>query len=112
MKNLGGALALLLAAASPSFAGLPDAGWSSLSIAIPVPVIPSIPPPRLLVPPLVAPPPVPAVLFKGLSIKGVQFSRTDRIPLSLVAAIDKTEKTLLLSLYDLRLSEVADALLR
>ena len=112
MKNLGGALALLLLAASASFAGLPDAGWSSLSIAIPVPALPALPPPRLLVPPLIAPPPVPAVVFKGLSIKAVQFSRTDRIPVSLVAAIDKTEKTLLLSLYDLRLSEVADALLR
>lgn len=47
-----------------------------------------------------------------MSIKGVQFSRTDRIPASLVAAIDKTEKTLLLSIYDLKLPEVAGAILR
>lgn len=57
-------------------------------------------------------PPVPIVVFKGLSLKGVQFSRTDRVPESLVAAIDKTDKTLLLALYDLRLPEVADAIVR
>ncbi len=110
MKILGGALALLLAAGSPSWAGLPDAGWSS-AIATPFP-LPVIPPPAAVLPPFAALPPVSFVSFKGLSIKGVQFSRTDRIPQSLVAAIDKTDKTLILAVYDLQLSEVADALLR
>lgn len=109
MKILGGALALLLAAGSPSHAGLPDAAWSS---AFPVPRF--VPPPVPAAPalPSFAPAAVPNVSFNGLSLKSVQFSRTDRIPASLVAAIDRTEKTLLLALYDLRLSEVADALLR
>lgn len=110
MKILGGALALLLAAGSPSWAGLPDAGWSS-AVATPFP-LPVVPPPAAVLPPFAAVPPVPFVSFKGLSIKGVQYSRTDRIPQSLVAAIDKTERTLILAIYDLQLSEVADALLR
>ncbi|MBI2386840.1 MAG: DUF1669 domain-containing protein [Elusimicrobia bacterium] len=109
MKILGGALALLLAAGSPSRAGLPDASWTS---AFPVPLLPALPPPAPSFPAFAAIPAVPVVSFKGLSIKGVQFSRSDRIPESLVAAIDRTDKTLLLAIYDLRLSEVADALLR
>lgn len=107
MKIIGGALALLLAAGSPSQAGLPDAAWST---ALPVP-LPVLPPPPPALAPAVAPP-VPVVVFNGLSIKSVQFSRTDRIPVSLVGAIDRTRKTLLLAIYDLRLSEVADAILR
>lgn len=110
MKIIGGALALLLAAGSPSSAGLPDASWSS---AFPVPRAAAPPasgaPPA---PPVFSPAAVPNVSFNGLSLKSVQFSRTDRIPASLVAAIDRTEKTLLLALYDLRLSDVAEALLR
>ncbi|MCR4294371.1 MAG: hypothetical protein NUW21_02465, partial [Elusimicrobia bacterium] len=109
MKILGGALALLLAAGSPSQAGLPDAAWPSalpiLRIAPPVPA--AVP-----APPAFAPAAAPVVAFNGLSIKSVQFSRVDRIPVSLVSAIDRTEKTLLLALYDLRLSEVAEAVLR
>ncbi len=101
MKILGGALALLLAAGSPSRAGLPDAAWPSV-----------VPAPMSAVPAFAALPPVPVVVFKGLSIKGVQFSRTDRIPPALVAAIDRTDKTLLLAVYDLRLGEVAEAILR
>ncbi len=110
MKILGGALALLLAAGSPSQAGLPDAGWSS-ALAVPLPM-PVVPPPAAVIPPFAAVPPVPFVSFKGLSLKGIQFSQNDRIPQSLVAAIDKTDQTLLLAIYDLQLSEVADALLR
>jgi len=99
-----------LALGTPSFAGLPDA-WST-AFPVPLPALPSPPgaPPSL--PVFAAAPPVPVVSFKGLSIKSLQFSRTDRIPVSLVGAIDRTEKTLLLALYDLKLSEVADALLR
>ena len=109
VKILGGALALLLAAGSPSRASLPEAAWSS-AFPIPLPALPR--PPASALPAFAAQPPVPVVVFKGLSIKGVQFSRSDRIPQTFVAAIDRTEKTLLLALYDLRLSEVADAVLR
>lgn len=109
MKIIGGALALLLAAGSPCRAGLPDAAWSS---AFPLPLAgPAGPRPGAAFPAFEAAR-VPSVKFKGLSIKGVQFSGADRIPRSLVAAIDVTERTLLLALYDLRLSEVADAILR
>lgn len=110
MKILGGALALLLAAGSPSRAELPEAAWAS---AFPIPLTPALPPPSApSLPAFASIPPVPAVSFKGLTLKSVQFSRTDRIPASLVAAIDRTEKTLLLALYDLRLKEVGDAILR
>ncbi|MDP3542300.1 MAG: phospholipase D-like domain-containing protein [Elusimicrobiota bacterium] len=109
MKILGGALALLLAAGAPSHAGLPDAAWPS---AFPVPRYAPMPVPAAPALPAFALAPVPNVSFNGLSLKSVQFSRTDRIPVSLVAAIDRTEKTLLLALYDIRLSEVAEALLR
>ena len=104
MKIGGCALVLLLAAGSPSQAGLPDAVWppSSSGFAVVRPPLPSA----------FARPAVPVVVFKELSIQGVQFSRADRIPASLVAAIDKTERTLLLSIYDLRLSGVVGALLR
>ncbi|MEQ1919388.1 MAG: phospholipase D-like domain-containing protein, partial [Elusimicrobiota bacterium] len=111
MKIIGGALALLLAAGSPSWAGLPDAAWST-AFPMPVPALPVLVPPAPSFPVFAALPPVPVVVFKGLSIKGVQFSRTDLISASLVAAIDKTGKTLLLSIYDLKLPEVADAILR
>lgn len=75
-------------------------------------MLPGVRLPGPSVPVFAALPPIPVVTFKGLSFKSIQFSRTDRIPVSLVAAIDKTERTLLLALYDLRLSEVADAILR
>ncbi len=104
MKIGGYALVLLLAAGSPSQAGLPDAAWPP-----PSPGFTIVRPP---LPSAFARPAVPVVVFKGLTLKGVQFSRADRIPASLVAAIDRTEKTLLLALYDLRLPEVAGALLR
>ena len=111
MRILGGALALLLAAGSPTHAGLPDSAWPS---AFPgaLPAFPSPGPAAPHLPVLAAVPPVPAVVFNGLSIKSVQFSRSDRIPVSLVGAIDRTRRTLLLAIYDLRLSEVADAILR
>lgn len=111
MKITGGALVLLLAAGSPSQAGLPEAAWSS-AFPIPFPGFPGVRPPAPSVPAFAALPPIPVVVYKGLSLKGVQFSRLDRIPQSLVAAIDKTDRTLLLALYDLRLTGVADALLR
>ncbi|UPT74633.1 MAG: phospholipase D-like domain-containing protein [Elusimicrobiota bacterium] len=106
MRLPGAPLALLLAAALPAFAGLPDASWSSLSVSFAPAVRPQA------VAPAAAAPTVPAVSFKGLVLKSVQFSRADRIPESLAAAIDKTEKTLDLALYDLKLAEAADAILR
>lgn len=109
VRRLGAPIAFLLAAALPAAAVLPDASWSSLALPLPA-AAPPLPPPALPVP--AAAPAVPPVSFKGLTLKGVQFSRTDRIPESLVAAIDKTDKTLLLAIYDLKLSEVADAIVR
>lgn len=111
VRRLGAPLALLLTAALPAAAVLPDANWSSLALPLPV-AAPPPPPPALSLPAPAAAPSVPTVSFKGLTLKAVQFSRTDRVPESLVAAIDKTEKTLLLSIYDLKLSEVADAVVR
>jgi len=110
VKIMGGALALLLAVSSPAQA-LPDAGFST-SFPIPHPGMPFLRPPAPSVPAFAAVPPVPVVVFHGLSLKSLQFSRVDRIPAALVAAIDRTEKTLLLALYDLRLSEVGAAILR
>lgn len=53
-----------------------------------------------------------AVSFHGVALPARAFSRTDRIPDSLVAAIDATRGTLLLALYELSLPGVADALVR
>jgi len=108
VKILGGALALLLASGPSSWAGLPDAGWPP-SFTASKPAAPVFSGADFAP---AAAPSVPAVVFKGLSIKSVQFSRNDRIPVSLIGAIDRTEKTLFLAIYDLKLSEVADAILR
>jgi len=108
---MGGALVLLLAVIPSSQAGLPDDGGSS-AFFVPLAGLAGAHPASPAAPDIASRPAVPVVAFRGLSIKGVQFSRSDRISVSLVAAIDRTEKTLLLSLYDLRLSEVAEALLR
>jgi phosphatidylserine/phosphatidylglycerophosphate/cardiolipin synthase-like enzyme len=107
VKIMGGFLALLLAAGSPSSAA--DIWTSDVPISLGLPV------PRPPVPAGAAfafAPPVPVVLFHGVSIKGVQFSRTARIPAALVAAMDRTERTLRLAVYDLSLPDVADAVLR
>ncbi len=105
----GAPLALLLAAVLPARASLPDASWSLLAQPLPLPARPlPAPPPALPA----AAPAVPTVAFRGLVLKGIQFSRTDRIPASLVAAIDKTEKSLLLALYDLKMAELGDAIVR
>jgi phosphatidylserine/phosphatidylglycerophosphate/cardiolipin synthase-like enzyme len=111
MKITGGLLALLLACGSPAQAGLPDAAWSA-AFPIPLPGLPGVRPPVPAVPPFAALPPIPVVVFKGLSLKGVQFSRADRIPASLVAAMDRTQATLRVALYELDLPDVADAILR
>jgi len=109
VKILGGVLALLLAAGSPCRASLPDAAWST---ALPLPLAGPALRPAPALPGFAAAPRVPSVKFKGVSFKGVQFSGPDRIPASLVAAIDLTEKTLLLALYDIRLPAVAAAIVR
>lgn len=108
MKIPAGALILLLAAGSPSSAS--DV-WSA-AFPIPFPLLPVLRPPVPSAPAFAALPPIPVVVFHGMSLKGVQFSRTQKISSSLVAAIDKTNNTLRLSLYDLRLPEIAAALLR
>lgn len=106
----GAPLALLLAAVIPARASLPDASWSLLSLPLPLPALPAPPLPPPSAPAAV--PAVPTVAFRGLVLKGIQFTRTDRISTSLVAAIDKTEKTLLLALYDLKMAELGDAIVR
>ncbi|HVG94736.1 MAG TPA: phospholipase D-like domain-containing protein [Planctomycetota bacterium] len=83
---------------------MPEAAWP-ISVPVPAPAVR-----RAAARPAI--PAIPVVAFKGLSLKGVQFSGEDRISATLVAAIDKTSHTLLLSLYDLRLPDVADAVLR
>ena len=69
--------------------------------------------------PVPAPAPAPAspasagqVSFNGVSLPAVEFSRTDRIPDSLVSAIDATRSTLRLALYELNLPGVTDAIVR
>lgn len=52
------------------------------------------------------------VSFHGVSLPARAFSRTDRIPDSLVAAIDAARSTLRLALYELNLPGVADAIVR
>ena len=108
MTRTGGALALLLLAAAPSFAQVADAAWPPALPALPI-LAPALRPP---VPFPAAAAAVPTVSFHGVVIKGVQFSRTDRVPASLVAAIDATQRTLLLAIYDLRLPDVAAAIVR
>jgi phosphatidylserine/phosphatidylglycerophosphate/cardiolipin synthase-like enzyme len=110
VKIIGGLLALLLAAAPSSPAAAADI-WSS-AFPIPLPGLPIVRPPMPSVPAFAAMPPIPVVVFHGLSFKGVQFSRADRIPQSLVAAMDKTERTLRMAVYELDLPDVADAVLR
>lgn len=53
-----------------------------------------------------------SVSFHGVSLPARAFSRTDRIPDSLVAAIDATNSRLYLALYELNLAGVADAIVR
>ncbi|MBI3565479.1 MAG: hypothetical protein HY079_09815 [Elusimicrobia bacterium] len=52
------------------------------------------------------------VSFHGAALPARAFSRTDRVPDALVAAIDATRSTLRLALYDLNLAGVADAIVR
>ncbi|MDE2490058.1 MAG: hypothetical protein KGM24_04375, partial [Elusimicrobia bacterium] len=63
-----------------------------------------------------APPPAAAssggVSFHGVSLPADAFSRTDRIPDSLAAAIDATRRTLRVAVYELNLPGVADAIVR
>lgn len=56
--------------------------------------------------------PATAVSFHGVALPARAFSRTDRIPDSLVSAIDATRSTLRLALYQLTLPGVTDAIAR
>lgn len=53
-----------------------------------------------------------AVSFHGVSLPARAFSRTSRVPDSLVSAIDATRSTLRLALYELTLPGVAEAIVR
>ena len=74
-------------------------------------------PPSLTIPapgkfPGFALPPVPTVSFKGASWPAVQFARERRLSETIIAALDRTEKTALLALYDLKHAELGEAILR
>jgi len=51
-------------------------------------------------------------LFHGVTLPARAFSRVDRIPSALIAAIDATQSSLYLALYELNLTEVAAAVVR
>ena len=52
------------------------------------------------------------ISFHGVALPGRAFSQTDRIPDSLVAAIDATQSTLRLALYELSLPGVTDSIVK
>lgn len=95
------------ACAQSAFDGAPG------GLALPAFLKPPSPRPRP-VPPATPAPAASAgqISFHGVSLPARAFSRTDRIPDSLVAAIDATHDSLRLALYDLNLPAVADAIAR
>ena len=86
-------------------------GRAGASAALPYLPGPFIPVPPAARPPRAAPA-VPTVRFKGQTFKAVQFSRSERIPETIVAALDATQRTALLALYELKLPAAADAIIR
>lgn len=57
-------------------------------------------------------PELPRVSFRGLSLPSAMFGREEKISAALIAAIDRAEKSALVSLYDLKMAELGDALVR
>ncbi|MDX6768602.1 MAG: phospholipase D-like domain-containing protein [Elusimicrobiota bacterium] len=113
-RRLVSALLVLLALApAPGRARQLDfdgrAPSAAAALPLPLPFVPAPAPPR---PPAAFAPAVPVVSFKGLSFKAVQFSRAERIPETLVAVLDRTQRSALLALYELKLPAVADAIIR
>ena len=107
MRVLGAPLALLLAALPA--AAQSDSAWTS-SLPLPLPIAVPAPAPGLGAAPKI--PAIPRVSWRGLRLKAVSFSSQESLSAPLIKALDKTEKTALLALYDLRLSELAEAVLR
>ncbi len=79
------------------------------ALPIPAPFIPAPAPPRA---PIALSPAVPVAVFNGQAFKAVQFSRSERIPETIVAALDRTRSSALLALYELKLPAAADAIIR
>lgn len=111
-------LALLLSLVSSRAAGFAaEAGTSfefdGQSVVVPFPLpLPARPSPPAAP---ARPPAAPALrkaVFHGLKIRSVQFSRHQRIPETLIALLDKTETEAKLALYEFRLPEVAEAVVR
>lgn len=106
-------LALLAAASTPAQGQLADFDGRAYAVAgaLPFPA-PFIPAPALPRPPVTRAPSVPVVVFNGQPFAAVQFSRSERIPETLVAALDRTRVSALLALYELKLPAAADAIIR
>jgi phosphatidylserine/phosphatidylglycerophosphate/cardiolipin synthase-like enzyme len=102
-------LALLLAASPVPVRA--DFDGRAGAAAVPVPFVPPFvpaPAPRLAPMPAAAP----AVFFKGRSFPAVQFGRERSLAATLVEALDLTQRTALLALYELKLPAAADAVIR
>lgn len=103
MPLLGGLLALL-ALSAPLRAEVGSV-WAP---ALPLPPAAGAPG-RLPIP---AAPTPPVISYKGLSWPSAQFGRERRLSETIVAALDRTERTARLALYDLKHAELGAAILR
>lgn len=109
-RPLQALLALLLAASPVPVRA--DFDGRAGAAALPAPFIPPFipaPAPRLAPPAAAA---VPTVAFKGKSFKAVQFGREQSLAATLTEVLDLTQRTALLALYELKLPEAADAIIR
>lgn len=111
------ALLALLLAVVPASAQLPDfdgrAPVAAGAALLPGPFVPS----PVQLPPRLAPrapeaAAVPSVRFKGRRFKALRFSRQTSLTRALVSALDLTQRSALVALYELKLPEAADALIR
>lgn len=105
-------LALLLALSPLAQAAQTD--WDGARGTALIPALPALPPPFARQPPRELPrlKAVPSVRFKGRAFKALQFSRSERAPETIVAALDLAQRSALLALYELKLPAAADAIIR
>lgn len=113
-RPLAALLSLLLAASPAPALNLDFDGRSPSSSAtglLPAPFVPAPAPPRAAprAPEAAA---VPSVRFKGRRLKSLQFGRETSLTRTLVTALDLTQRSALLALYELKLPEAADAMIR
>jgi phosphatidylserine/phosphatidylglycerophosphate/cardiolipin synthase-like enzyme len=101
---LRGGLLALLALAAPLRAEVGSV-WAPVLPPVPVVGVPG----RVPAP---AAPAVPRVSYKGRSWPSVQFGRETRLSETIIAALDRTERTARLALYDLKHAELGAAILR